>query len=64
MEYLTKKEVMERYNISEPTLYIWRKQGLPTMRINPFTDAPNAKLVYPEQEVDEWIKTKQNRKGE
>lgn len=58
MEYLTKQQVLDKYAITEKRLYIWRKEGLPTQKINPDTKSPNAKLIYPTQEVDQWIHKK------
>ena len=58
MEFMTKQQVLDKYAITEKRLYIWRKEGLPTQRINPDSKAPNAKLIYPTEKVDRWIKNK------
>lgn len=54
-KYLTKKQIMEKYNVSEATLYLMRKEGLPSKKANPTAKSPNAKLVYPEKQVEEWF---------
>ena len=54
-KYLTKKEVVKKYGISERTLAELRKKGLPSRKANPFSKSVNAKLVYPETELDEWF---------
>ena len=48
-EYLTSKEVCEKYSICKSNLFYMRSRGIP------FIVVGKKKFLYPVKETDEWI---------
>ena len=48
-EYLTTEELAEKLKVSRQTVWLWRKQGLPALKIG-------RSIRFNAIEVDEWIK--------
>lgn len=56
MEYLTGEQIRSRLQIARNTLYLWRKQGLPTVIIS----RKCVRFVW--ADVEKWI-NKRNHEG-
>lgn len=49
--YLTKKQVSQLLNVHENTVDRWRKEGMPSIKVN-------RKVLFDKEKVTEWLNKK------
>ena len=53
-QYLTTKDLMNKYQVASATIYRWRQEGMPYMKIG-------KSVRFDEEKVDEWIRENKNK---
>jgi excisionase family DNA binding protein len=56
-EYITIEELTEKLKVSRQTIYLWRKEGLPFIKIN-------RSVRFDLDAVNEWITARSNIENE